>query len=80
MIVRERDKKNLKKQLEENRERVEQLRSDLADLESEIYSLESDIAVAEKKLAEMEGEEEEYVLARNKPRPKNEIKLVDFEG
>lgn len=86
MIIRERDKKaklREKKALQDalvsNRERAEEIRAIISNLEDELDMLESNILNAERKLKDMEEEENKKpVLARNKPRPKNEAKLINF--
>lgn len=79
MIIRERDKKALRKSIEDNEDRIRCVRNEIDDLESELSWREDDLDTDKRTLAMIEGDEEEYhILARCKQRPKTETKLTTF--
>lgn len=79
MMIRERDKKALRKSIEDNEDRITCIRNGIDDLESEMSWREDDLDTDRRTLAMINGDEEEYhILARCKQRPKTEAKLTVF--
>lgn len=79
MIIRERDKKKLKKSIEENKERILDIKNEIDVLKSELVWRVDKLDTDTRRLAMMEVDDDEHhTLARCKPRHRNETKLTAF--